>query len=450
MTIKMTQLMLKPFILVTSITLLLTCFGIQKASSAETSLSNGTQLKLFGIGIHQEKRNDIYVGALFSPEQITDVTDLNDTYMSKRMSFKFVAKYSPRQLSRLWKQRIAMNNSKSIWRPMTKEIIQFSRIFKRPMQAGDLINIDYIPGVGTEVLLNNTSFLTIEKPEFYQLLLNIWVGTIPPTEAFKEGITGSIPESLQATYLDRFNSIDTIAGRFDEDKAAPPAKVAQTPAATKPAAESKPVTTQRQPEPKPQQKAVVTNEPPVSTPSNNDIAQPLNQPKTEVEAEKLAREDLVDLGTLPEVKPKLVTESEPVTDSNEENTEQEKIPEPIEKAEVEKVAKLDVPEPEEDFFDADLAAGSYTLDLISSIRKYQTYPKKALAAGDEGDITVMIKIDNEGSIIDNRIIKRSGSRILDRAVLRMIRKAQPFPKIPAELEMTEFEFEVPLTFRLSN
>lgn len=449
----MTQLMLKPFVLVASIILVLTCLSIQKASSAETSLSNGTQLNLFGIGIHQEKRNDIYVGALFSPEQITDVADLNDTYMSKRMSFKFVAKYTPRQLSRLWKQRIAMNNSKSVWRPMTKEIIQFSRIFKRPMQDGDLINIDYIPGIGTEVFLNNTSFLTVEKPEFYQLLLNIWVGTIPPTEAFKEGITGKIPDSLQASYLDRFNSVETIAGRFDEDKAAPATKVAQTPAVTKPAVVNKPVTTQKQPEPKPQQQAVVKNDPPVQTippQSNNDVARPLDQPKTEIESEKVARKDLVDLGTLPEVKPQLVTDSDPVTDSNNENTEQAKTSEPEKKAEVEKVAKLDAPEPEEDFFDADLAAGSYTLDLISSIRKYQTYPKKALAAGDEGDITVMITIDNEGSIVSNKILKRSGSRILDRAVLRMIRKAQPFPKIPAELNMTEFEFEVPLTFRLSN
>jgi TonB family protein len=444
MTNKMTQFIAKS--LAFAAIFLLALPTLQVALAADATLTNGTELKLFGIGIHQEKRNDIYVGALYSPEEIDDVNDLGDTYMSKRMAFKFIAKYSSRQLSRLWKQRIAMNNAKSDWRPMTKEIIQFSRIFKQAMQPGDLINIDYVPGIGTEVLLNNTSFLTIEKPEFYQLLLNIWIGSIPPTEAFKAGITGKITNSLQTNYLDKFYSVETIDGRFDSGLAAPVEQVAT---------QTKPAEIKKQPEVKkqPPKKTIVTKQAPVIPPAaaqTTDNTPSLNQPKTKVEVEKLAKKDLVDLGTLPEVKPKLVGNDVSQSPSNKAEDKAITPPPATKKSVVEKVAKLETTEQEDDLFDADLLAGSYTLDLINAIRKYQTYPKKALAAGDEGDVTIMVKIDREGQIVENRVLKRSGSRILDRAVLRMVRRAQPFPAIPKELEVDTYEFEVPLTFKISN
>ena len=107
---------------------------------------------------------------------------------------------------------------------------------------------------------------------------------------------------------------------------------------------------------------------------------------------------------------------------------------------VEKVAKLEVPE--EKLFDADLIAGSYTLELINHIRKHQFYPKKALREGIEGSLTLLITINASGEISHNKFIQRSGKRILDRAVIKIIRKAQPFPSIPKELDQQEFEFEV--------
>ena len=62
-----------------------------------------------------------------------------------------------------------------------------------------------------------------------------------------------------------------------------------------------------------------------------------------------------------------------------------------------KVAKREQPE---EIFDADLLSGSYTQELINTIRKFQSYPKKALKEGAEGDVTIMVTIDKAGELLD--------------------------------------------------
>ena len=114
-------------------------------------------------------------------------------------------------------------------------------------------------------------------------------------------------------------------------------------------------------------------------------------------------------------------------------------------------AKLKVAETEtieEDFFDADLLAGSYTRDLINAIRQHQVYPREALLEKREGDVTAKVTIDDEGEIVDVTLIERSGSRVLDKAASRIIKKAAPFQAIPVELNQKEFVFEVPVSFQL--
>ncbi len=417
---------------------------VAQVSALETTLTNGDNLELFGISIHQEQRNDIYVGALFAPENVTNTNQILDSATSKRMSLKFITKYSNRKMARLWKQRIAMNNPKSDWQPMTKEIVQFARIFKRAMLAGDELNIDFEPVSGTSIYLNKTLFLTIPNLDFYKLLLNVWLGSIPPTKDFKVGITGNNKGPLNEQLITQYNNIQPKIGRFDADKAEiikPETTVAKT-------EEFKPAT-----------KAVPKKN------SNNQKKNVVAKAKPTTEKKKRTVEKLTTDLQLPDskiakIQPKLVldelikTKPIPISKQNKKPasnkaTNRKPKKKPVQKTPVSgtKVAKLDIPE--EEFFDADLISGSYSRELINNIRAVQSYPKKALIKGIQGEVTVLVKIDKNGELLENKIIQRSGSRLLDRAVLKMVRKAEPFPQIPNELKMNEFEFEVPLSFTLT-
>ena len=98
--------------------------------------------------------------------------------------------------------------------------------------------------------------------------------------------------------------------------------------------------------------------------------------------------------------------------------------------------------------DTNMHAGAFAKELIDIVRSQHYYPQSAVSEGVEGELTIQLKIDKQGNIIAKKITQHSGSRSLDYAALRMIGKVQSFPGIPSELELNEFEFEVPMNFIL--
>ena len=413
------------------------------------NLSDGNALQLLGIGMHQELRNDIYVGALFAPSSVSNVDEIKGESVPKRMSIRLVSNYSHRKMSRHWKERLAMNNPRSLWQPLTKEIVLFSRIFKRKLQVGDELNIDHVPGVGTQIYLNGTLFQTVEKEGFVDLLLNVWLGTNPPTKAFKKSIRGQDDAATKDGFVTKYSALQPIAGRFDADLAPVP-PVTQVAKAETPA---------KTPATKPPARRSTPKKTPVTKPAAKKVAKatPKTEPKksnTNANSSKPAStQNAVAAKSKPTTTPKVANKKPDFKpDINIGKVlNQAKPKPPVEKvASIQKTEKAKQAEEaiDEDFFDADLLSGSYTRDLINAIRKYQNYPKKALQRGEEGEVVAQVKIDSAGEIVDIQITGRSGSRILDKAVTRMVRKAAPFQEIPKELKMDEFEFEVPISFQL--
>lgn len=388
---------------------LLSSFSARASTTA--TLSDGEQLKLIGTGIYKELRNDIYVGTLYGPQSINDVSELDSDNVAKRMSLRFVSNYSNRKLARHWKERMAMNNPRSKWQPLTREIVAFSKLFKRSIAPGDEINIDHVPGVGTQIYLNGTLFKTFNKEGFQQVLLNVWLGNIPPTKAFKSSIRGENP-ALQTENINKYASISVTTGRFDSDlEPVEEIVVAEVKKEEKPAAKKKQTVAKVKPKPKPKK-------------SPEKVASKKAEPKK-------TTPEIVE--TKPPVDPEPKIADKPADKPKEVVSKKE--PKPIEEA-------------EEPFFDADLIAGSYTRDLINSIRKYQEYPRKALAKQQEGDVTAKVIIGKEGNLISVELIERSKHRLLNKAVNKIIKKAAPFQPIPKELKLNEFQFEVPISFQL--
>ncbi|MDQ7048244.1 MAG: TonB family protein [Enterobacterales bacterium] len=389
--------------------LLLVCSSF--ASSLEVSLDKNTRLSLFSVAVHRESLNDIYIATLFAPNDLEDYQQLSDPSLAKRMSFKFLSRYSTRQMSRLIKQRIALNNPKSAWHPYTAQIVKIANLFKNPMQTGDQLDIDYIPSQGTKIYLNKTLFLTIPQAEVFNLLLNIWIGNIPPSESFKIAIRDHQAEDKKQALEALYQSIETEVGRFDQQKTKPKTTKVATSKVTKPK--------------KKKVKKVSSLPPPISSPTAK-IKPPVKKAKKnvtlkakQVEPKKTIQKTVPLLNNSPDLAENRVPINIPIT-----------------------IAKQEV--------DKDLLSGSYTQTLIAHIRKHQYYPKNALVAEVQGSVLLRITLDSEGIILTRKLMKRSGSRILDRGVLKMVNKANPFPTIPKELEVTTFVFDVPLNFTLSD
>ncbi|NVJ50223.1 MAG: TonB family protein [Gammaproteobacteria bacterium] len=379
-----------------NVIILLTMGGAIAAMAAQTArLADGSDLELKGIGKATEFRTEIYIGLIYAPVGLDSIELIKEFNTPKRLTVRYVAdNYSYRKVSRHFKERIALNNPRDVWQPMTSEIVRFSRIFKENFIAGDEIRMDFIPGKGTSIYLNDVLFETIEKPAFINLVINAWTGSVPPSKSFKQGITGALSDSEQQKLIAEFSALSPQKGRFKLD-------LGEQIAEAKP--ETKPTPAANKPEPKKEPPKQVTQKP---------------KPKPA------------------EVKKQVVQKAkpEPKKEPPKQVAEQPKPqPQPI---------------PEEDLIDEDLIRGSYVRDLIDAVRGKLEYPRKAFLNGEEGDALAIVTIDRDGEIQDVKLEERTGSRELDKAVIKVIRRAQPFPKVPKELKQETFTFEVPISFEL--
>lgn len=93
--------------------------------------------------------------------------------------------------------------------------------------------------------------------------------------------------------------------------------------------------------------------------------------------------------------------------------------------------------------DNEVVLPTETIEIIRNyIEKAKTYPLLARKRGIEGTVFISFRISSQGEPQDLKILKGSGSRILDTATLDIVKKAAPFPYV-------ESTIEVPVVFRLN-
>ncbi len=91
----------------------------------------------------------------------------------------------------------------------------------------------------------------------------------------------------------------------------------------------------------------------------------------------------------------------------------------------------------------------YTQLISLWIQKFKQYPEEARANGIQGMTVVRIRIDRRGNIRYQALERSTGSKILDRAAVEMIRRANPVPAVPDDYPPGEIsEFLIPVNFSL--
>ncbi len=90
----------------------------------------------------------------------------------------------------------------------------------------------------------------------------------------------------------------------------------------------------------------------------------------------------------------------------------------------------------------------YEDQLSAWLGRYKDYPMVARRRGLEGSARLEVRLARSGKVLSSRIVASSGSSILDQAALRMVERADPFPSMPDDYPGGEFQFDVPVDFRL--
>ena len=96
-----------------------------------------------------------------------------------------------------------------------------------------------------------------------------------------------------------------------------------------------------------------------------------------------------------------------------------------------------------------LAQQDYTTQIISQIYKSVKYPSNAVKRNQQGSVRASVVIDRAGNLLGITLVEESDYSTLNRAVLKAINSAAPFPAIPASVKDETVEMIVPVAFKLN-
>ncbi|MGL6160150.1 TonB family protein [Microbulbifer sp.] len=378
-----------------------------------TALSAKAAPLLNGLALEQQFNKDRFIAAVYSDTLATSAGTLLDNNTSRRLEVRILAdSLSARSLRNQWMEGIAINNRGDVLSGQAENMVTFANLFSGRLKKGDQLSVAFAANSGTtSVALNGLPLGKIEDRGFFNTLLRAWIGPVPPSSDFREGLLaeGQVPSSLLGRYELLEPSQERIAQLTSqlearEAKAEKAATAEQQVAAAKPAA-AKPAA---------EKPAPIPDIPPPTVASAGGGAQ-----AAATAAAKAAPQPS---------KPQATAKSRPPAPEEEELEEEE----------------------EEAPLTADiiLARQLYHSMLLRHTFKNTSYPKRAQERGQEGSVRLNVVIDAGGRVKDIQTVQEARYSSLNRAAREAIERSSPYPKAPAQLTQSEYRFTVPITFRL--
>ena len=108
------------------------------------------------------------------------------------MSFILLRDVTGKQVLDGINEAILPNNSLDEMKAIEARLFLFEKMFVpvAEIKKGEIVNLDYVPGLGTRVTINGINKGFIEGFDFNRSLLKIWVGHRPVQAALKKSILG--------------------------------------------------------------------------------------------------------------------------------------------------------------------------------------------------------------------------------------------------------------------
>lgn len=146
----------------------------------------GDILTLRGVALQKVFFRDNYLGAFYSLNRLTSAHQALQDASPQRMWLYFLRPVD--NLREYWIEGIEENNSPEIVDREQISLSQFYKMIDLPLRAGDTLVLDYMPNVGTKVTVKGVVKGTIKGNEFYDLVLKVWMGRLPPSEKFRKDL----------------------------------------------------------------------------------------------------------------------------------------------------------------------------------------------------------------------------------------------------------------------
>jgi protein TonB len=94
------------------------------------------------------------------------------------------------------------------------------------------------------------------------------------------------------------------------------------------------------------------------------------------------------------------------------------------------------------------SSNSYFSLLQAWLEKHKEYPAAARRRRNEGTAVLTFTIHRDGRVTAAKVARSSGSSVLDKEVMSMIRRANPLPPFPEDFREQQITLSVPVQFSL--
>jgi hypothetical protein len=150
--------------------------------------THGTELFLKGAALHRHlKFIKAYAGALYLPPDTPGKNALTD--VPKYLVLEYRVPISARDFAYATKECIRKSMDAPAFKALEPKIDALNRLYS-DVKPGDRYALSYIPGMGTELALNNKPVGTIAGEEFAAALFSVWLGKSPIGVAFRDKLLG--------------------------------------------------------------------------------------------------------------------------------------------------------------------------------------------------------------------------------------------------------------------
>jgi hypothetical protein len=169
----------------------LTIEGVEVPEQITQPVSNKV-LVLNGAGVRSKFVFSIYVGALYLTQKHNSVNAILNSEAANRVTMSFIYDEVEREkLVNAWQEGFEDNSTETQMQSLQQRLNEFNQLF-RTVTRGDVIVLDYVPGKGTSVSINNELQGSVQGRDFNQALLKVWLGDEPADDDLKDAMLGSV------------------------------------------------------------------------------------------------------------------------------------------------------------------------------------------------------------------------------------------------------------------
>jgi protein TonB len=86
--------------------------------------------------------------------------------------------------------------------------------------------------------------------------------------------------------------------------------------------------------------------------------------------------------------------------------------------------------------------------IAKRVAKKQVYPRAAMMREIEGKAKVSITVSRDGRVLEHKVVQKTGEPILDKEIVKLVRRIDPLPAPPADVPDDKLTFVLPLAWTI--